>query len=140
MAGYSIEGVKENLRLEGVDKEAQKQETVVLAAIADLAIVNHTSIGDELLAVGKYVIYHDYIPNSSSYSASSNFNYNGYNIFAHSYDHLEHMVKIVVDGGKLLTDEELLDLQVIINNIPADGKVKQRVMKNLDILVEDCQM
>jgi len=36
MAGYSIEGVKETLRLEGVDKEAQKQETVVLAAIADL--------------------------------------------------------------------------------------------------------
>ena len=111
-----------------------------LAAISDLAIIKHTSIGDELLAVGKKVIYYDFIPNSSSYSASSNFNYNGYNIFAHSYDHLEHMVKIVVDGGELLTDEEVLDLQVIINNIPADGRVKQRVMKNLDILVEDCQM
>ena len=44
------------------------------------------------------------------------------------------MVKIVVNGGKLLTDEEVLDLQVITNNIPADGRVKQRVMKNLDII------
>ena len=90
-----------------------------LASISDLAIVKHTSIGDELLAVGKKVIYYDFIPNSSSYSASSNFNYNGYNIFAHSYDNLEHMVKIVVNGGKLLTDEEVLDLQVVTNNFPA---------------------
>ena len=73
-------------------------------------------------------------PNSSSNSVSSNFNYNGYNVYAHSYDHLELMVKIVVNGGELLTDEEVLDLQVIINNIPADGRVKQRVMKNLDII------
>ena len=107
-----------------------------LAAISDLVIAKHTSIGDELLAVGKKVIYHDYIPNSSSYSVSSNFNYNGYNIYAHSYDHLELMVKIVVNGGELLTDEEVLDLQVIINNIPADGRVKQRVMKNLDIIYD----
>ena len=35
---------------------------------------------------------------------------------------------------ELLTDEQVLDLQVIINNIPADGKAKQRVMKNLDII------
>ncbi len=105
-----------------------------LAAISDLVIAKHTSIGDELLAAGKRVIYHDYIPNSSSCSASSNFNYNGYNVYAHSYDHLEFMVKIVVNGGELLTNKEVLDLQVIINDIPADGRVKQRVMKNLDII------
>ena len=105
-----------------------------LATISDLAILKYTSIGDELLAVGKKVIYYDFIPNSSSYFPNGTFNYNGYNIFAHSYDNLEHMVKIVVNGGKLLTDEEVLDLQVITNNIPADGRVKQRVMKNLDII------
>jgi len=122
------------------DDYSKMNKQYKLAAISDLVIAKHTSIGDELLAVGKKVIYHDYIPNSSSYSASSNFNYNGYNIFAHSYDHLERMVKTVLNGGELLTDEELLDLQVIVNNFPADGKVKQRVMNNLDILVEDCQM
>jgi hypothetical protein len=44
------------------------------------------------------------------------------------------MVKIVVNGGELLTDDEVLELQVITNNMPADGNVKSRVMKNLDII------
>ena len=116
------------------DDYSEIRKQYKLAAISDLAIIKYTSIGDELLAVGKKVIYYDFIPNSSSNSVSGYFNYNGYNIFAHSYDNLEHMVKIVVNGGKLLTDEEVLDLQVITNNIPADGRVRQRVMKNLDII------
>ena len=116
------------------DDYSEMNKQYKLAAISDLAIAKHTSIGDELLAIGKKVIYHDYIPNSTSSNASSDFNYNGYNIFAHSYDDLERMVKIVVNGGELLTDEEVLDLQLIINDIPADGRVKQRVMKNLDII------
>ena len=116
------------------DDYSEMNKQYKLAAISDLAIAKHTSIGDELLAIGKKVIYHDYIPNSTRSNASSDFNYNGYNIFAHSYDDLERMVKIVVNGGELLTDEEVLDLQLIINDIPADGRVKQRVMKNLDII------
>ena len=47
------------------DDYSEMNKQYKLAAISDLAIAKHTSIGDELLAIGKKVIYHDYIPNST---------------------------------------------------------------------------
>ena len=47
------------------------------------------------------------------------------------------MVQTVANGGELLTNTELLELQVITNNILADGKVKNRVMENLDIIYNE---
>jgi hypothetical protein len=105
-----------------------------LASRSDLVIAKHSSIGDEIIATGKRVIYYDYIPNSKNHFASEHFNYNKCNIFAYSFTQLEDMVKIVVNGGELLTDDEVLELQVITNNMPADGNVKNRVMENLNII------
>jgi len=105
-----------------------------LASRSDLVIAKYTSIGDEAIAAGKRVVYYDYIPNSSHYFASGYFNYNNCNIFAYSYTQLKQMVQIVVNGDELLTDTELLELQVIINNDPADGNVKNRVMENLNTI------
>jgi len=105
-----------------------------LASISDLVIAKYTSIGDEIIAAGKKVIYYDYIPNSSHYFASGYFNYNNYNIYAYSYAQLKQMVQSILNGSELLTDSELLELQVITNNTPADGKVKNRVMENLNII------
>ena len=108
-----------------------------LASKSDLVIAKYTSIGDEVMATGKRVVYYDYIPNSSHYFASGYFNYNNCNIFAYSYIQLEKMVQTVANGGELLTNTELLELQVITNNILADGKVKNRVMENLDIIYNE---
>ena len=44
------------------------------------------------------------------------------------------MIYKVVNGDELLTDKELLELQLITNNAPADGNTKDRVMKNLNII------
>ena len=103
-----------------------------LASRSDLVIAKYTSIGDETIALGKRVIYYDYLPNSTHHFASEYFKYNNYNVYAYSYIQLEQMVQTILNGDELLTDAEILDLQVITNNIPADGRVKQRVMKNLD--------
>jgi hypothetical protein len=108
-----------------------------LAAKSDLVIAKYTSIGDEVIASGKRTIYYDYFPNSSHYFASEYYKYNNCNIFAYSYSHLEEMVQVVVNGGNFLTDKELLELQKITNNIPADGNVKNRVMENLDIIYNE---
>jgi hypothetical protein len=105
-----------------------------LASRSDLVIAKYTSIGDEVIAAGKRVVYYDFIPNSSHYFASGYFNYNNCNIFAYSYTQLKQMVQTVVNGDELLTDTELLELQVIVNNAPADGNVKNRVMENLNII------
>tara|TARA_B100000787_G_scaffold170149_1_gene164380 strand:+ start:1720 stop:3630 length:1911 start_codon:yes stop_codon:yes gene_type:complete len=105
-----------------------------LASLSDLVIAKYTSIGDEIIAAGKRIIYHDFTPNSSHFFASGYFNYNNHNVFAYSYDQLFQMVYKVVNGDELLTDKELLELQLITNNAPADGNTKDRVMKNLNII------
>jgi len=104
-----------------------------MASNAKLIIAKHSSIGDELIASGKSVIYHDFQPNVRK-GVSVDYDYNKSNIFVYSYDELEKMVQKVLNGGELLTDPELLELQVITNNIPADGNAKNRVMENLDII------
>ena len=85
------------------------------------------------------IIYYDYFPNSTHYFASEYFKYNNYNVYAYSYIQLEQMVQSILNGFELLTDAEVLELQILINNAPADGKVKHRVMKTLDIIyAETC--
>jgi hypothetical protein len=105
-----------------------------LASRSDLVIAKYTSIGDEVMALGKRVIYYDYFPNSTHYFASEYFKYNNYNVYAYSYIQLEQMVQSILNGFELLTDAEVLELQILINNAPADGKAKHRVMKALDTI------
>lgn len=105
-----------------------------LASLSDLVIAKYTSIGDEIIAAGKRIIYHDFTPNSSHFFASGYFNYNDYNVFAFSYEQLHQMLYEVINGKELLSDKELLELQLIVNNSPADGSCKDRVMKNLNII------
>lgn len=110
-----------------------------LASRSDLVIAKYTSIGDELIALGKRVIYYDYFPNSTHHFASEYFKYNNYNVYAYSYIQLEQMVQTILNGGELLTDAEVLELQILTNNAAADGKAKHRVMKTLDIIyAETC--
>jgi hypothetical protein len=107
-----------------------------ISAKADLIIAKHTSICDELLTIGKQVIFHDFLPNSRNVICHE-FDYNDYNIFANSYIELELMVKSVMNKNKLLSESKLLELQKIINDGPADGLVKERIMSNLNILYQE---
>lgn len=67
------------------------KHSYVLAGEADCIIAKHTSIADEALAVGIPVVFHDYGHNHTS-SVRDVFGYDGYAIFAHSYDELCKLV------------------------------------------------
>jgi len=73
-------------------------------------------------------IFHDFSPNSSK-GISGEYDYNQSDIFVFSYDELELRVKSVIDGNYPLTE-----LQKTINNGPADGNAKGRVMRALNTL------
>ena len=103
-----------------------------LAANAKLIIAKHTSIGDELIASGKPVIYHDFSPNISK-GFEDEYDYNKAGIFAHSYDELEEKVEKVINNN-YLPNSEFLELKEIINNGPTDGKVRERIANNLNTL------
>lgn len=103
-----------------------------LASSSDLVIAKYTSIGDESLALGKRVIFYDYFPNSTHHFASEYFKYNNCNVYAYSFIQLKQMVESILNGFELLTEAQVLELQLITNNAPADGKAKHRVMKILE--------
>ena len=104
-----------------------------LASKAKLIIAKHTSIGDELIASGKPVIFHDFSPNISK-GFCEEYNYNKADIFVHSYEALEAKVGNIINDNYFLSNAKFLELQKILNNGPADGKVKGRIDKELDIL------
>ena len=104
-----------------------------LASKAKLIIAKHTSIGDELIASGKPVIFHDFSPNISK-GFCEEYNYNKADIFVHSYEALEAKVENIINENYFLSNAKFLELQKILNNGPADGKVKERIDKELDIL------
>mgnify|MGYP000344730507 CR=1 FL=1 len=80
----------------------------------------------------------DFLPNSSKV-ISREYDYDKADIFVHSYDELELKTKSVVNGDNLLTESKLIELQKIINNGPADGKVKHRIETSLKNLFDFVQ-
>jgi hypothetical protein len=62
-----------------------------LATQADCILAKYTSLGDECLAVGKPVIYHDWSKNSAQF-VQSFYDYGGLPIFAHDYDSMLKML------------------------------------------------
>jgi len=104
-----------------------------LASNAKLIIAKHSSIGDEFIASGKPVIFHDFSPNYSK-GITKEYDYNKSDIFVYSYDELELKVKSIVEDNYYLKKSKLIELQEIINNGQADGKANDRVMSNLNAL------
>jgi hypothetical protein len=104
-----------------------------MASSAKLIIAKHSSIGDEFIASGKPVIYHDFQPKVRK-GVSVDYDYNKFDNFAYSYHELELKVKSFLDGSHLSSKEKLIELQEIINNGASDGKVKERVITDLKTL------
>jgi hypothetical protein len=107
-----------------------------LGANADLVIAKHTSIADELITIGKEIIFYDFLPNAKKV-ISYEFNYKNTNIFAYSYNELIQMTEKVINGQNLLSKSQLIELQHVVNNGAADGKVKSRIETKLNEFLKD---
>jgi short-subunit dehydrogenase involved in D-alanine esterification of teichoic acids len=98
-----------------------------------IIIAKHTSIGEELIALNKPVLFYDFLPNMDKLM-SSVYDYNSANIFVYSYIELERRAKEVLYNNHYLTNIDLQELQKNVNNGPADGNVKIRIMDCLEDL------
>jgi hypothetical protein len=78
-------------------KYSELNRSYSLAAQADCLLAKYTSLGDECLAVGKPVIYHDWSKNSVRYMQSF-YDYAGLPIFAHDYDSMLKMIDRTLAG------------------------------------------
>ncbi len=101
-----------------------------LASQADLIIAKHTSIGDEALACGIPVLFHDYLQNMKQ-MVSSVFNYDNYPVFVYSYSDLKSRVQSIINGTDPLNSDLLGKMKRDFFAIPENGTVKERLHAEL---------
>jgi hypothetical protein len=91
-----------------------------LAAEADCVVAKHTSLGDECLAVGKPVIFHDWSKNSVGYAKSFNA-YAELPVFACNYGSLLDLLdRALVPLQQKVIDPRLSDIETVFVR-PAPG-------------------
>lgn len=101
-----------------------------LASQADLIIAKHTSIGDEALASGIPVLFHDYLQNMEQ-TVSSVFNYDNYPVFVYSYNELKSRVQGIINGTDPLNSDLLEKMKREFFTIPKNGTIKERLHTEL---------
>ena len=107
-----------------------------MAMRADLIIAKHTSIGEELIPINKPVLFYDFLPTMDKLM-STVFDYGMNDIFVYSFSELQKKVEDVLYNDFYLKKADLDKLQKIINNGPADGNVKKRILNYLENLYID---
>ena len=100
---YGLLDVINNMPNIRVETNISEYTPSKMIAIADAAIALYTSMGDEMLAVGKPVLFYDYFGMPSSY-----FDYENYPVIVNSYDELEYRVNKIVNEGYFM-DSDLFD-------------------------------
>lgn len=91
-----------------------------LAAEADCIVAKQTSLGDECLAVGKPVVFHDWSKNSVGYAKSFNA-YAGLPVFACNYGSLLDLLdRALVPRQQKVIDPRLSDIETVFVR-PAPG-------------------
>jgi len=110
---------------------SEKDISYKLAAQADIIIAKHTSIGDEALACGIPVLFHDYLQNMKQ-MVSSVFNYDNYPVFVYSYNDLKSRMRDFINGTDPLNSDLLEKMKMDFFSMPENGTVKERLHTRLN--------
>ena len=107
-------------------------------AHSDLVIAKHTSLGDECLAVGIPVLFHEYTHNFERLLANA-FDYSPTRIMCFSYQDLLARVKIILSGDPHAMTPDYEYLKSIVYGGLGDGKVRARIHTHIESLLSECQ-
>jgi hypothetical protein len=97
-----------------------------LAAEADCIVAKHTSLGDECLAVGKPVVFHDWSKNSVGYAKSFNA-YAGLSVFACNYGSLLDLLdRALASQRQKVIDPRLSGIETVFVRPPPGYSVREQ--------------
>ncbi len=96
-----------------------------IAAVCDFSIALHTSLGDEILAMRKPVIFFDYYGIPSTF-----YDYDGYPVIAKNIEQIEHKIDMIV-SNEFMTDDQFKMLAKKFYSSSCHGKVRQTLTKHL---------
>lgn len=115
-----------------IEYDIEKIDPYLIAEKADLTIACHTSLGDELLAAGRKVIFYE----ATDYLDTC-FNYDNLPIIVKDYDDLRLQVEKCI-SGEYLNKEIIKEIQSRFYSDCYDGKVKERIQYYLSELYDGC--
>ena len=106
-----------------------------LCANSQLVIAKHTSLGDECLAAGIPVLFHEYAHNTERLVADA-FDYSPARIMCFNYQEILERSKAVLRGDSaMMSDYEYL--RSVVYGGLGDGKVQKRIHAHIDSLLRD---
>ena len=107
-----------------------------LCANSHLVIAKHTSLGDECLAVGIPVLFHEYTHNAMRLVAHA-FDYSPTRIMCFNYQELLERVKIILSGDPHAMTPDYEYLKLVVYGGLGDGKVQERIHAHIESLLCD---
>ena len=109
-----------------------------LCANSHVVIAKHTSLGDECLAAGIPVLFHEYTHNFERLLANA-FDYSPTRIMCFSYQELLARVKIILSGDPHAMTPDYEYLKSVVYGGLGDGKVRERIHTHIESLLSECQ-
>ena len=105
-----------------------------LCAYSHLVIAKHTSLGDECLAVGIPVLFHEYTYNTERLVADA-FDYRPTRVMCFNYQELLERSRIILGGDLHAMTPDYDYLKNVVFGGLGDGKVKERIRAHIDSLL-----
>lgn len=110
-----------------IEAELETYSPYLMAAMADFAIACHTSLGDEMLAVGKPVIFYD------PAAVIAGFKYANYPVVANTYEEVRSRVADFVSGEPFMEPSQFAAMRSDLYSCCADEmQPRTRLRKKLD--------
>ena len=109
-----------------------------LCAHSDLVIAKHTSLGDECLAAGIPVLFHEYTHNAERLMADA-FDYSPTRIMCFNYQEILERSRIILSGDPNAMTSDYEYLKSAVYGGLGDGRVRERIHAHLESLLKECR-
>ena len=108
-----------------------------LCAHSHLVIAKHTSLGDECLAAGIPVLFHEYTHNAERVVADA-FDYSPARIMCFNYQEILERSQIILGGEPHAMVSDYECLQSVVYGGLGDSKVRERIHAHIESLLKEC--
>jgi len=129
---YDLLGVINNMPNICVETNISEYTPSKMIALSDAAIALYTSMGDEMLAVGKPVLFYDYFGMPSSF-----FDYENYPVIVNSYDELEIRVNKLVHDNEFMASDLFNTMRRRLYGGNANGNIKNILHGELECIYKE---
>jgi hypothetical protein len=117
-----------------IDRDRSLDRSYVLLAGSDSVVARHTSLGDQALAIGIPVLFHERMATGTC-SIAAVMDYAPYPILTRSYAELRERFAAIVQEGHILDAAQLAKLRREFYSQPADRPPKEKAAEVLNSLL-----